>query len=301
MSDATVACFDGVTHYHGATRALHALSLEIPRGGVFALLGRNGAGKTTAIRCLLGLLAPSRGRISVLGEDASSLPFAVRDRIGYVAEGQPLVPWMTVGEAASFQAATFPSFDRKLCDDHLARLDLPLDRRIKNLSRGQRAQVALSLSLSLAARPELVVLDDPAMGLDAVVRREFLEAMIDLIGDEGRTVLFSSHVLADVERVADRVAILDRGVLRANAPLDVLKERVRRLHGVFPDAAPEAPALPGIVRSTRRRNELLLTVAAGHDAAEARVRELGARHVEWETLPLEDLFIEYTSASGGAA
>jgi ABC-2 type transport system ATP-binding protein len=161
-----------------------------------------------------------------------------------------------------------------------------------------RAQVALALAL--APRPEVLVLDDPAMGLDAVVRREFLDVMIDLIGEEGRTVLFSSHILTDVERVADRVAILDRGVLRVNAPLDDVKRRVRRYHALFDGEAPEPPPLKGLLRARRRRNELVLTVVDGEKSVEPACAALGARAVEPEALGLEDLFVDFTAERGGA-
>jgi ABC-2 type transport system ATP-binding protein len=290
--------FERLTHYYGKTRALDSLTLDVPEATVFALLGRNGAGKTTAIKCLLGFLAPTRGRARILGHDAAALPPEARGRIGYVAEGQRLVPWMRVRELVQYQRASFPSFDEELCARHLKRLGLPEKRRVFQLSRGMRAQLALALAL--AQRPEVLVLDDPAMGLDAVVRREFLDVMIDLIADEGRTVLFSSHILTDVERVADRVAILDRGVLRVNAPLDEVKKRVRRYHALFDQEAPDPPAMKGLLRAKKHRNELVLTVVDGEGAVEPLCKELGARTVEPEPLNLEDLFVDFTAERGGA-
>ncbi len=291
--------FERLTHYYGTTMALDALTLEVPAGCVFALLGRNGAGKTTAIKCLLGFLPPTRGRARILGHDAAALPPGVRNRIGYVAEGQRLVPWMRVRGLVDYQRASFPRFDASLCAAHLRRLGLPERRRVLHLSRGMRAQLALALAL--AQRPEVVVLDDPAMGLDAVVRREFLDVMIDLIAEEGSTVLFSSHILTDVERVADRVAILDRGVLRVDAPLDEVKRRVLRYHARFEGEAPPPPPLPGLLRARRRRNELVLTVVDGEASVEPACTELGARAVEVEPLGLEDLFVDYTAERGEGA
>lgn len=291
--------FERLTQYYGRAKALDSLTLDVPAACVFALLGRNGAGKTTAIKCLLGFLAPTRGVARILGHDAAALPPEARGRIGYVAEGQRLVPWMRVRELVAYQRASFPSFDKDLCASHLKRLGLPEKRRVFQLSRGMRAQLALALAL--APRPEVLVLDDPAMGLDAVVRREFLDVMIDLIAEEGRTVLFSSHILTDVERVADRIAILDRGVLRVNAPLDDVKRRVRRYHALFEGEAPEPPRLPGLLRARRRRNELVLTVVDGEGSVEPMCKGLGARSVEPEPLSLEDLFVDYTADRGGGA
>jgi ABC-2 type transport system ATP-binding protein len=296
--------FRRLSHWYGRRRALHDLTLSVPRGSIYALLGRNGAGKSTALRCLVGFQRPTRGGASILGHDALALPDAERGRIGYVSEGQRLVPWMTVRQIVAFQRATFPAFDAALCDAYLKRLALPADARIRHLSNGQRAQVALALAL--APRPEVVVLDDPALGLDAVVRREFLEVMIELVQEEGRTLLFSSHILTDVERVADRVGILVDGVLRVDAPLDEVKSRICRIHASFAGDAPPVPAIEGLVRGVRRRNEWVLTVAGsasvpGRAPWESQVRAMGARTVECEGLGLEDLFIEYTAGAAPAA
>jgi ABC-2 type transport system ATP-binding protein len=298
-TDAPIA-FRRLTHWYGGKRALHDLTLDVPRGSIFAMLGRNGAGKSTAIRCLLGFQRPTTGSASILGHDSSELPPAARGRIGYVSEGQRLVRWMRVRDIVRFQRATFPTFDASLADAYLKRLRLDPRAQVKTLSNGQRAQLALVLAL--APRPEVVVMDDPALGLDAVVRREFLDVMIDLIQEEGRTLLFSSHILTDVERVADRVAILVDGVLRVNAPLDVVKRRIRRVHAIFENDAPPVPAIAGLIRGVRRRNEWVLTVATDGGAGEtspveAQARGVGAREVECDGLGLEDLFIEYTSGA----
>ncbi len=290
--------FDGLTRYYGAKRALDSLTLSVPQGSVYALLGRNGAGKSTAIACLMGMLQPTRGMVRVLGHEAGSMPAAMRERIGYVAEGQRTVPWMKIEQLVRFQRATFPSFDLELCNGYLSRLGLSQKQKVKTLSRGQQAQVALALAL--APRPELVVLDDPALGLDAVVRREFLEVMIDLIQEEGRTLLFTSHILTDVERVADHVAIIVDGVLRVRGPLEDVKDRVQHLRASFDDRAPRVPALPGLVRAVKRRGDMLVTVTRDADGAERALRELGATQVDRHRLSLEDLFVEYTTSVSDA-
>ena len=297
MSNAPIS-FDKLTCYYGKHKALDTLTLDVPEGEVFALLGRNGAGKTSALRCLLGFQAPTRGRAFILGHDSMELPAKERGRIGYVSEGQKLVGWMRVKDLVALQNATFPTFDLDFCRSHLKRLGLPEKRRVFQLSRGMRAQLALALAL--APHPELIVLDDPAMGLDTVVRREFLEVMIDLIQEEGRTVLFTSHILTDVERVADRIAILDHGVLRVNAPVDVFKQRVRRWRATFDGDAPAAPAIEGLVRARSQRDTMLLTVVDGNGSVAKACEALGARSVEPEALSLEDLFVEYTTGTDEA-
>lgn len=289
--------FDGLTVWYGDRAAVRDLTLEVPEGSVFALLGRNGAGKTSSIRCLMGLAAPTRGKARILGHDAAALPPRVRARVGYVAEEPWTAPLLRVAEALDFQQSGFPDFDRRLAAEWLDRLGIDLRRRLHDLSRGQRAQVALVLAL--APRPAVLVLDDPASGLDAVIRREFLETMIELIGEEGRTVLFSSHVLTDVERVADRVAILDRGVLRVLGPLEAVKDRVRRWVATFPDDPPARLDLPGLVRRRDTGRQVQATVAGEEEAVAAGLRKAGATDVDSHRLPLEELFIDYTTGEGG--
>jgi len=289
MTDTPIR-FERLTHDYNGTRALHDLTLAVPEGSIYALLGRNGAGKTTAIKSLLGFQKATRGRAELLGHDAQALPPALREEIGYVAEGQKLVPWMRVDGLVGWQASSFRSFDRALCGRWLDRLGLPRRRRVFKLSRGMRAQLALALAL--ATRPRVVILDDPAMGLDAVVRREFLEVMIELIQEEGRTLLFTSHILGDVERVADRVGILVDGVLRVDTTVERLKQRVQRYRTDLREVPPD---LPGVVAHRLLQETLSLTVVGDPAQVASSLRERGATAVETETLPLEELFIDYTT------
>ncbi len=296
MNDSTHPIeFCGLTHYYGDHCAIHELNLRVPRGSIFALLGRNGAGKSTALRCLLGLQEPTRGTTRVLGHDSHAMPPSLRNRIGFVSENHGLVGWMRVRHLIRFQAASFASFDANACREQVARLGISEKHRVSKLSRGQRAQLALALVI--AQQPEVVVLDDPALGLDAVIRREFLETMIELIQEEGRTLLFTSHLLGDVERVCDHVAILDQGVLRVDAPLDVVKQRVTRVRAQFSDTPPDVPDPPGLVHAREFRNELSFTMLDGNGALEDQLRELGAREVQREPLSLEEIFVDYTSES----
>lgn len=288
------ARFDRATVCFGTHRALDGASFAVPTGGVTALLGRNGAGKTTAIRVLLGLLPPTRGTVTVLGHDALAVPPAMRARIGYVGEGHPLPRWMKVKDVVAYQAAAFPTFDRALCTRWLERFAVPPKRRVMHLSRGMRAQVALAVAL--APRPDFVVMDDPALGLDTVARREFLEVMIDLIQEEGRTLLLTSHVLTDVERVADRVVLLDRGAVRVDAPLDDVRRLVRRYELVHAGVPPETlEPIAGLVRARRRQGRWTVTVRGEEADVRAALGASGAEVAGVEPLSLEDVFVEYTS------
>lgn len=242
---------------HGDRAALRGLSFEVVRGTVTALVGRNGAGKTTALRILLGLDAASRGRGVVLGRDCRDLGPAERARMGHVAEGHPLPGWMAATECERFDAATHPRWNRALFAAVLQHFDIDPTRRVHDLSRGQRA--GLSLALALAPEPELLVLDDPCLGLDPIARHALLESLVHVVERGDRTVLMSSQVIGDLERLADRLVILERGRLRAACAVDTFRSRVRRF-ACPPEIAREAAALPGFLRLERRDDECLVTV-----------------------------------------
>ncbi|MFC1762646.1 ABC transporter ATP-binding protein [Planctomycetota bacterium] len=205
----TVIKTSGLTKYYGIQPVVDHLDIEIPRGCICGFLGRNGAGKTTTIKMLLGLINPTAGSAKVLDCDSAQLRPDIRQRIGYVTEGHRLFRWMSIKRLEQFQRAFFPKqWDSQFFYEMIEYFELSPKKKIKHLSNGQRAQVSLALALTLAPRPELLIMDDPTLGLDAAIRRQFLEGMINLIMQEGRTVLFSSHILGDVERVCDRLLVL---------------------------------------------------------------------------------------------
>jgi ABC-2 type transport system ATP-binding protein len=277
---------------YGRRRVVDQLDLRVPPGCVYGLLGRNGAGKSTTMKMLAGVVRPDSGRAWLLDEDAADLSPATRARVAYLAEGHPLYGWMTVRAAVQFVLSFHPGADRAQVDEALDHFGLAGGAKISRLSRGQKAQV--SLVLALAADPELLLLDDPTLGLDTGVRRDFLESMIQLIQRRGRTILFSSHVLGDVERVADRVGVMVEGVLRVDCPTEHFKRSVRRVTAEFAGAAPALPPIPGLL-SDRAAGALRELVFVGYgEAQQAAVEALGPRRVEVAELNLEDAFIEYT-------
>jgi ABC-2 type transport system ATP-binding protein len=206
--------------------ALRSVSLTIPRGGVYGLVGGNGAGKTTLIRHILGLFHAQFGTVRVFGLDPCAAPEQVLAKIGYLSEDRDLPQWMRVDELIRYTRAFYPDWDPNYADELMLAFDLPTSQKVKSLSRGQLAR--LGLLLALAHRPELLVLDEPSSGLDPVVRRDILAAVIRTVADEGRTVLFSSHLLDEVERVADRVCMLHAG----RVVLDDTVENIKALHRV---------------------------------------------------------------------
>jgi len=285
-----------LTRYFGRKRAVYALDLGVPHGCVFGFLGRNGSGKTTAIRMLLGLLEPTRGSASLLGHDSRRLPPEVRARVGYLAEGHHVPGWMRVRECGRFQGRFYPQWNEDVFQGILKYFRLDPNSRAKDLSRGERA--GLCLALILAPEPEVLVLDDPALGLDPVARRALLESMVYVTRHASRTIFFSSHFVGDVERVADRIAILDDGQLRACCTMEEFRSRVRRIVLRFPSRPPELPAIPGLLTSLRTERELALTIANYNGQTEELVSQLGAEHIEQVPIDLEDTFISYLDRRG---
>ena len=280
-----------IKHY-GNRRVVDVVNLNIPVGCVYGFLGRNGAGKSTLIKMLMGMVQPDIGDATVLGEDIGAIRPETRSRIAYLAEGHPLYRWMTVAEAIQFTRPFYTTWRSSLLEGTLDHFRISRRARIGRLSNGQKAQV--SLALALAPDPELLILDDPTLGLDTVVRREFLESMIHLIQRSGRTIFFSSHVLGDVERVADRIGVLVDGVIRVDCPTEHFKSSLRRVVLEFDDVVPTCPACPGLVSQRRSRKKLELVIADYGPMQRALVDSLQANDVELIELNLEDAFIAYT-------
>ncbi|MSR62969.1 MAG: ABC transporter ATP-binding protein [Planctomycetes bacterium] len=284
--------FRGVERHFGAESVLRGLSFTVAPGQVYALLGRNGAGKTTALRILLGFLQPHAGEARVLGLPSATLTPDERERIGYVSEGHRLYPEMRVNDALAFEAGTRPRFERAAAERELERCGILRAKRIYELSRGMRAQLALILAACGA--PEVLIFDDPAMGLDVAMRRELLGSLIELLAERGTAVLFSSHILSDVERIADRVGILQGGALIVDAPLDELKRRVEKRHWV-PRNGQGDPRVAGLLRSRAAEGGYELTLLDLNPERESELRAGAARLSERIDLDLEELFLELTT------
>ncbi len=293
----TVIQLNEVTKVFGSTVALDRVSLAIPQGVVFALLGENGAGKTTAIRNMLGLQRPDSGSIQILGLDPQQQGIEVRRRVGYVPDNPVIYDWMTVKEIAWFTAGFYPEGFTDRFYELAAEFELPIDRKIKQLSRGGRAKV--TLALAMAHQPELLVLDEPTSGLDTLVRRKFLECMVD-VASQDRTVLLSSHQIPEVERVADYVAIINEGKVLVSEKLETLKQQLERWVITFEDAASELPKFDAVVMTHEgvgHRRQQLVVRNPGPNAL-WKLRDAPAiNEVELHTPSLEEIFIAYIKSS----
>ena len=280
-----------LTRYFGDKCVVHDLSLAVPRGSIFGFLGRNGSGKTTSLRMILGLLSPTWGSSTVLGSDSQSLPPEVRSRIGYLAEGHPVFGFMRVRDAHRFQSRFYPKWNRELFNSVLEFFRVDPNTRARNLSRGERA--GLCLAMALAPEPDLLILDDPAIGLDPVARRSLLESIVHATRKSDRTIVFSSHLLADIERMADHIAMLDYSVLRAQCSLETFRSCVQQFVLRFADAPPPLPRIPGLIQCISRANQLRLTLVNVTDETRAILHQLVALSIDEAPITLEDAFVSY--------
>lgn len=287
---------DRLTRYFRSKCALRELTLAVPRGSVFGFLGRNGSGKTTAIRLMLGLIEPTRGSATIFGYDSANLPDDIRAKIGYMPEGHPVYGWMKPRDAARFQCESYPRWNDGLFYAILDHFRIGPNDKAKHLSRGMRA--GLCLALTLATEPELLILDDPALGLDPVARHAFLESMVYVTREKCCTIFFSSHLLSDVERVADRIAVLDHNVLKACCSVETFRQQVRQVVLRFEDKPPTLPEVQGLLHSVRMGNELKLTLVNANGEVDGALRQIGASSLEPVPLGLEDAFLAYLSDRG---
>ena len=227
MSSENVVNIDGLTVRYGRKTAVDRVTIAVPRGAVYALLGRNGAGKSSLVRCLLGQQRPAAGAITLFGDDVWRRRAALMERVGVVSEEADAPPEMSVAALARFCARLYTRWDQKLVDDRLRRFGIAQRTRFGELSKGQKKQVALALALAMS--PELLVLDDPTLGLDVVARKSLFEEVITELADRGITVFVTTHDLGGIETIADRVGILKDGALILDDEMEALKSRFRRI------------------------------------------------------------------------
>lgn len=279
-----------LTKRFGSKSVLQGVDLEIPAGSVVGLVGTNGAGKSTLIKCLLGLLRPTAGTIRLMDEDPWNLSASSKSRLGYVPQLVRLYPWMKVRHVVAYTSAFYDGWDTAWTAMLLERWELPTDHRVGTLSPGQLQK--LSLVLALGHRPDLLVLDEPVASLDPVARREFLRSLLEHCQDERHTVLFSTHITSDLERVASHLAILKNGRVALFDELDSVKDRVKRLRVTSSKALPPNFAVRGALRSEVAGNQALIAVADLDESLVGEVCSQWQADVTVEDLNLEDIFLE---------
>lgn len=269
----------------GSKPALDGIAFDVPRGSVFGLVGENGAGKTTLIKHLLGLLRAQSGTVRVFGLDPVADPVRVLGGIGYLSEQPDLPDWMRVGEFMRYIQAFYPKWDEKYAEELRRQFGLDPASHVRTLSKGQRAK--LGLLAAQAHRPELLLLDEPSSGLDPIVRSDILAAVIRTVSDEGRTVFFSSHLLEEIERVSDHIAMLHQGKLVLCGSLDDVKAQHRRITLRFDTQQAQPPQVPGALSVSGAGREW--TVICNPK----RVANLSATVVDDDAASLNEIFVAH--------
>jgi len=266
------------------------LSFSVKPGSIYGFLGRNGSGKTTTLRMLAGLIKPHAGEVRVLGNDPFTIGATERQWLGYMAEKAVIPAYTKVRSVLNLGRELYPAWDAALADALLAKYDLSPKKRFMSLSQGQ--QRLLSFIMAIAPRPRVLLLDEPAANLDVVARREILDDILELIRDCGCTVLFSTHILSDVERVADEIGILAKGNLRVSEPLDSLKDSIRQVRFFgFKNGAPTGD-IPESFRTVRGKDEVTVTLRTNSLTTPETLAQRWSCQQETRALSLEDIFVE---------
>jgi ABC-2 type transport system ATP-binding protein len=260
---------------YGRKKALNQLTLRIPRGRIHAIVGANGAGKSSLFRILLGVQSPNAGRATILGHDCTALTEHERARIGFVNEEHSLPTWLRVDELVGMQRRLYPRWEERRYRSIVDHFHVLPEQRIAGLSRGERAGV--NLAMALAQNPELLILDEPTLGLDVVAKRAFLEAVLNSIDEGDTTIIYCSHQMDEIERLADNLIILERGALMHMSPPDEFCERVTLWVAEFAFVPPETTTLPGVLQMQRIDGLFHYLVLDQDDAFGALLDAKGAR------------------------
>jgi len=296
MSDSAIQIADLTVNY-GRKVAVDQVSLSVTRGAVYALVGRNGAGKSSLVRCLLGQQKPEDGKVTLFGEDVWSRRAELMQSVGVVSEDADAPPEMSVAAIARFCARLYRKWDQESVEERLRMFGVPLSSRFGSLSKGQKKQV--SLALALANTPELLVLDDPTLGLDVVARKSLFEEVIGDLADRGTTVFITTHDLIGVETFADRVGMIENGKLVLDEEVDALKSRFRRIRFATQPAALDTTVMrPTVMRAWGGGAEAI--VSNYDDIAFERIRstsDIGAAEVQ--AMSLEEIFIAIAGGNSG--
>ena len=296
---------EGLVVNYGPKRAVDGLTLRVPAGTVYGFLGPNGAGKTTTIKTLLGLRKPDGGRATVLGCDIVTQSTELRARTGYVSEVNSLYDNLSVRDMCAFCRSTSRHWDQATADRYIKMFGLPIGVKTRQLSKGMKRQ--LSFSLAMGSDPDLLILDEPTAGLDPIARHDLLNTLVGQIAADGKTIFFSSHILSEVEAVADWIGIIRDGKLVVSDELDQLKQSQKVLKLVYaeiPSAQEIAglQVLPGVTRIEQEGRSVRIMVRQDVDGLARRIQAASGdalRDIDIVDLNLEDLFLEYMKEDNG--
>ncbi|MCA9152570.1 MAG: ABC transporter ATP-binding protein [Planctomycetales bacterium] len=280
----------GLAKSFGANLVLQDVELRVEPGMIVGLVGTNGSGKSTLIKCLLGLLRPSAGNVSVLGDTSGDLSASTKSRIAYVAQDVRLFPWMRVEQLLAYVSAFYHTWDTEWVAQLVIRWSINLSDKVGVLSPGQLQKLAIVLAIG--HRPELLLLDEPVASLDPVGRREFLRSIMELTAEYGPTILFSTHITSDLERIASHIAVLQHGKIRCFEDLDTLKEQFKRLRIRSNRQLPDSFQVPGALRTEVDGSTALISMPNVSAATIEQLRGDWQAEVDVEDLNLEEIFME---------
>jgi ABC-2 type transport system ATP-binding protein len=292
---------DRLSKSFGKKTALDRVSLDIYPGSIIGLLGSNGAGKSTLLRHIIGMYLPSVGQCTTFGCDAANLSPKELGRIGYVHQEGELLPWMRVDQLIRYVSTYYPTWNYELQERYIKDFKLPVSSRVMSLSPGERQK--LSILLAIGFEPELLILDEPASALDPIARANFLDLILELIQDENRTIIISSHILSDVEKIIDHVVIMEDGGILLDIGFDDLREKYSRIKLIaMSDKLPSVLPFENIIQCKRTDGQAIVIVGDGsHEELKAKAQQMDC-WIEIETLPLEELYKiivgQHTSAIG---
>lgn len=285
-----IICTQHLAKTFGSKHVLQDVNLAIPKGTIVGMLGTNGSGKSTLIKCLLGLLHITQGSATIYGDDVWDLSADTKAKLGYVPQEVTLYPWMLVRQIIAYTAAFYARWDFALTDRLLQEWHVSPDDRVGPLSPGQLQKLALILALG--HRPELLILDEPVASLDPLARRDFLKSLLEITQDEQHTVLFSTHITSDLERVASHVAVLRNGRVEFFDELDAMKDKVKRLRISAAENLPASFAIPGALRTEVDGRRALVAVSDLHPHMVDDLKARWHADISVEDLNLEDIFLE---------
>lgn len=283
---------DNLTKRFGKRNAVEAIAMRVPRGSTYGLIGLNGAGKSTTIRMIMGLVEPTSGKITLNGRHATGLAWESRLGVGYVPDRCVVHPWMRVSEAIAFCKALQPRWNDAHSKELLERYRLDPAQRVSMLSKGLAAK--LSLLLALSHDPDILILDEPTDGLDPLAKDDFLEGVLASACERSRTILMSSHNLADVQRMADYVGLMYEGRLAVQCPAEELVRSTKRVRMLLQDTQGPATRSAGAIHTRREGRELVVTVGSYSEASALEIaREASATVLTVEDMSLDDIFKDF--------
>ncbi len=285
-----ILSLEGVHKSFGRKTVLRGIDLTIPVGTILGLMGKNGAGKSTLIKCLMGLLRPDAGEAMVLGDSSWNLSAETKQRIGYVPQTLTGFRWMKVETMLEYAGAFYPVWNSRKVMSLLSEWDLDPETRVGGLSEGERQK--LSIIQALGHEPDVFILDEPVASLDPLARRKFIKHLIDLNMDENKTMLFSTHIASDLERVAGEIAILKDGLITYRGDLGTLQERIRRVHIRAQRELPASLPIPNVIQSVVDRSSATVTVEGLSDEEIRNLQDILSASISVEQLNLEEVFLE---------